>query len=300
LNIQTKPFQIFDRLNLKEIISRKYLIVLILLIFTFSDALPQQSNVLDSSSCREPKNIDVKLFRTINNSRSGLINSVIPYTDKSLLPVSIVLPIALFTFSRIIDRYYDENSAILLALSELTATTITYSLKNIVKRERPFRTLNNVYHNWKRPETDRFSFPSGHTTTSFALATSLTLRYPDKPILISCLYFYATVVSLGRIYLGLHYPSDILGGIAVGTGSAFLIHALRKDIINAKNYLFKESGRKDANTTSTLSLLILSSMISTDLINHFFSNSSNKIINKTRFNFSSDGNTNQLRLSYNF
>ena len=300
MKIQTKPFQIFDRLNIQNILFKKYLIALILFIFTFSDTLPQQSIVLDSSFRKDPQNIDVKIFRTINNSRSNFINSVIPYTDKSLLPVSILLPISLFTVSRINERYYDENSAMLLALSELTATTITYSIKNIVKRERPFRTLNNVYHNWKRPETDRFSFPSGHTTTSFALATSLTLRYPDKPILISCLYFYATVVSLGRIYLGLHYPSDILGGIAVGTGSALLIHAMRKDIISAKNYLFKESGRKDANTNSTLSLLILSSIISTDIINYFFSNSSNKIINKTRFNFTSDSKINQLSFSYNF
>ena len=216
------------------------------------------------------------------------------------MPVSILLPVSLFTVSRINKRYYDENSAILVALSELTSTTITYSIKNIVKRERPFRTLNNVYHNWKKPETDRFSFPSGHTTTSFALATSLTLRYPDKPILISCLYLYASAVSFGRIYLGVHYPSDILVGMIVGSGSAFLIHALRKDIINAKNFLFKESGRKDSNTSSDLSLLILSSVISTDIINYFISNSSNKNINRTRFNFSSDGKINQLNFSYNF
>jgi membrane-associated phospholipid phosphatase len=290
----------FNKLTFQKIKSKKYLLLIILLLFTSSDSFSQLNNISDSSSYNEPQNIDVKIFRAINNSRSNFINSVIPYTDKSLMPVSILLPITLFTVSRINERYYDENSALLIALSELTATTITYSIKNIVKRERPFRTLKNVYHNRKRPETDRFSFPSGHTTTSFALATSLTLRYPDKPILISCLYFYATVVSLGRVYLGVHYPSDNLGGIIVGTGSAFLIHALRKDIINAKNYLFKESGRKDSNTSSDLSLLILSSIISTDIINYFISNSSNKNINRTRFNFSSDGSINQLNFSYNF
>ena len=274
--------------------------LIVFLTFSLSVASAQQNPVFDSVNYCEPKNIDVKIFRSINNSRSDFLNTVIPITDKSLLPVSIIVPVGLFALSRINEKYYDENSAILAAISELTGSVITISLKNIVKRERPFRKLNNVYLVSSKPLTDRFSFPSGHTTNSFALATSLTLRYPDQPILISGLYLYAAVVSIGRIYLGVHYPSDILGGIIVGSGSALLIHSLRKDIINAKNNLFREQGRKDSNTSSNLSLLIFSSIISTDIINYFFSNSSNQVLKNSNVNFSINGKANSVNFSYHF
>lgn len=276
-----------------------YLLFLCLSV-TFSVASAQKTSAFDSVNYCEPQNIDVKLFRSINNNRSDFLNTVIPITDKSLLPVSIGVPAGLFTLSRINEKYYDENSAILAAISELTGSVITISIKNIVKRERPFRKLNNVYLVSSKPLTDRFSFPSGHTTNSFALATSLTLRYPDKPILISGLYLYAAVVSVGRIYLGVHYPSDILGGMVIGSGSALLIHSLRKEIINAKNNLFREQGRKDSNTSSNLSILIFSTIISSDIINYFFSNSSNQILRNSYVNFSVDGKTNRLDFSYNF
>ena len=277
----------------------KYLLI-VFFIFSFSLTFAQQNTAYDSTNYCEPKNIDVKIFRSINNSRSDFLNTIIPITDKSLLPVSIIVPAGLFTLSRINEKYYDENSAILIAVSELTGSVITFSLKNIVKRERPFRNLNNVYLVSSKPLTDRFSFPSGHTTNSFALATSLTLRYPDQPILISGLYLYAAVVSLGRIYLGVHYPSDILGGIVVGSGSALLIHSIRKDIINAKNNLLREQGREDSNSSSNLSILIFSSIISTDVINYFFSNSSNQVLKNSKVNFSVNGKVNSINFSYNF
>jgi membrane-associated phospholipid phosphatase len=186
---------VIKKINSTNIIFTKFLIILLFLSFNFTSA--QKYPLSDTSHYNEPQNIDVRLFRTINNSRSDFFNSVIPYTDKSMIPVSIILPAALFTVSRINDRYYDENSAVLTALSELTGSVLTITLKNIIKRERPFRSLRNVYHEKNKPLTDIFSFPSGHTTIAFALATSLTLRYPDKPFLITGLYLYSTVVSLG-------------------------------------------------------------------------------------------------------
>ena len=290
----------FPKQIIKTYNSKIIFFLIVFLTFSCSVSPAQQTHVFDSTYNRDPKNIDVKIFRSINNSRSDFFNTVIPITDKSLLPVSIIVPVGLFSLSRFYEKYYDENSAILAAISELTGSVITISLKNIIKRERPFRKLNDVYLVSIKPLTDRFSFPSGHTTNSFALATSLTLRYPDKPFLISGLYFYAAVVSIGRIYLGVHYPSDILGGMIVGSGSALLIHSLRKDIINVKNNLFNEQGRKDLNSSSNLSLLIFSSLISTDIINYLFSNSSNQILRNSNVNFSINGQANSINFNYNF
>jgi membrane-associated phospholipid phosphatase len=240
-----------------------------LFLFLFHTSYSQGFRELDTAISKE-SNLDLKLFRTINNGRWGFSNSVIPITDKSVLPVSIVLPIAIMSVSRIKDNYYDENSGVLLLLSELTSAGFTFGAKQIFKRERPFVTLDNVHHNKYNSPTDRYSFPSGHTATTFSMATSLILRYPDKPVIITVSYLYAAIIGYGRIFLGVHYPSDVLGGMLIGSGSAALIYSFRKEIIDFKNNLFKEKYRSDNNNNKEISTpVILGLTIGVDIINNF-------------------------------
>ncbi len=223
------------------------------------------------------KNIDVILFRTLNNNRCNFLNTIIPITDKSVLPLSISLPLGIMTVSRINNNYYDENSGLLLLMSEITGAGITFGIKQLVKRERPFVTLKNVYHNKYNSLTDRYSFPSSHTTTAFSMATSLTLRYPDKPVLIAVSYLYAAIVGYGRIYLGVHYPLDVLSGMLIGSGSAALVHSLRKEIIDLKNTIFNEKNKPDINNAKDLSTpLILGFTVGIDLLNNLIQNTSLK------------------------
>jgi membrane-associated phospholipid phosphatase len=225
----------------------------------------------DSSSCNS--NFDVKIFRAINNGRNGFSNTLIPLTDKSVLPVSIALPLGLMGISRIKENYYDENSGVLLLLSEITSTGVTFGMKQIFKRERPFVSLGNVYHNKYNSPTDRYSFPSGHTATAFSMATSLTLRYPDRPVIIAISYLYAAIVGYGRMYLGVHYPSDVLGGMIIGSGSAALVYSLRREIIDSKNNVFNERNRPDNNGMNQLSTpVVLGLTIGADLLNNFIQN----------------------------
>lgn len=227
----------------------------------------QDKGGADTSKTKEG-NIDLKLFRVINNGRNGFSDAVIPLTDKSVLPISVLLPTSILSISRINENYYDENSGVLLLLSELTSIGITFGTKQILRRERPFFTHKNVYHSKYNSPTDRYSFPSGHTATSFSIATSLTLRYPDKPIIIALSYLYAAVTGYGRIYLGVHYPSDILGGMLIGSGSAALIYSIRKEIINFKNNLFHESNKRDSNIQELSAPVILGLTLGIDIINN--------------------------------
>jgi len=227
----------------------------------------------------EPQNIDVSLFRAINNGRNGFSSTVIPYFDKSLLPVSLALPIGFAGLSRANKNYYDENSAVLLGLSEITGTLLTAGIKYAVKRERPYVTLRDVYVKKDNSPTDRYSFPSGHTSMAFSIATLLTLRYPDKPAIIAGSFLYAGLIGYGRIYLGVHYPSDVLGGMLVGAGSAALIYSLRKEIIKGKNSLFNEKNRPDSNSEPLSAPAVLGLTIGADLLNQLIRNfSGNKIV----------------------
>lgn len=246
------------------------------------------------------KNLDIKIFRSFNEIRSPFLSSVTEVTDESLLPVSAVLPVLLFITSRSKNNHYDESSSVLLALSEGLNLAATQGVKYIFKRDRPFRTLNNVRFYDTMSVAGTYSFPSGHSSGSFAIATLMTLRYPDKPLLISGLYTYAVIVSLGRIFGGVHYPSDVLGGMLVGAGSAALIYSLRKPIIKTKNKLFNQENRTDSNSGNLNSSALLLSVIATDLINNLLSNSDNKIINKSRLSFSVTGKTNYLEYNFSF
>ncbi|MGD8285170.1 MAG: phosphatase PAP2 family protein [Desulfobacterales bacterium] len=88
-------------------------------------------------------------------------------------------------------------------------------LKNGIKRDRPCEALSDVHR--RVSLSDQFSFPSGHTGAAFVMATLISYFFP---ILSMPLVIWALLVGFSRIYLGVHYPSDILAGIVVGVLSA--------------------------------------------------------------------------------
>jgi undecaprenyl-diphosphatase len=67
---------------------------------------------------------------------------------------------------------------------------------------------------------DGFSFPSGHATTSFCLATVIAMRYPKLRYPI---FILAIIVALSRPYVGVHYPSDILIGAVLGIFIGYIV-----------------------------------------------------------------------------
>ena len=96
-----------------------------------------------------------------------------------------------------------------LLTSAFIGTGLTiYALKSTIRRERPVS-----------PE-ERNSFPSGHTGFSFMTATVLACKYPRYGI---PLYLLATTVGITRIYLGRHYPLDVLVGATIGTITAWQV-----------------------------------------------------------------------------
>lgn len=92
---------------------------------------------------------------------------------------------------------------------------IYWTVKNLVKRDRPFRVLENVCKRIEPP--DRFSFPSGHTAAAFLVAT--TLSSFDLSLAIPAL-LWAMSVGFSRVYLRVHFPGDVMAGAVLGISSA--------------------------------------------------------------------------------
>ncbi|HSC36729.1 MAG TPA: phosphatase PAP2 family protein, partial [Chitinophagaceae bacterium] len=81
-----------------------------------------------------------------------------------------------------------------------------------------------------------YSFPSGHTSSAFAMATSISMSYPKWYVIAPC-YLWAGTVGVSRIVLGVHYPSDVLAGALVGMGSAYVTNRATRWLRGRKHHV---------------------------------------------------------------
>jgi membrane-associated phospholipid phosphatase len=216
----------------------------------------------------DPDNWDVRLFRTINNARSPFKDRFFDTFDRSMLPMSFLLPASLFIYGRAYKKSYEENTAYLLTGAQITNFTVTFGLKFFIDRERPLNALANCYCKDK-PVLDVYSFPSGHTSTGFSIATMFALRYPSYPQVYAPMYAWALLVAYGRPYFGMHYPSDLLAGAVIGTGSSILIHSLRKELLSFKNAVLTESKKDEGSINAGVVSFFAGSFIASTIVNNF-------------------------------
>lgn len=170
---------------------------------------------LIGSSQLNAQNWDINTVETINRwdvhglSR-GLSHSGI------ILPIGV--PTAMGIYALIKKDQPLLKDAVYIGTTVIEALGVTYGLKYAFDRQRPYEKypgkLNPI-----NPE-DSPSFPSGHTAAAFSLATSLSITYP-KWYVIAPSAVWACGVGFARMNQGVHYPSDVLTGAAIGIGCAF-------------------------------------------------------------------------------
>ena len=171
------------------------------------------------------QNPDIDLLKQIHIGRNTGLDGVFQLVSSSVTPLTIGAPLGLAGYS-----HYKKDSVLagkfpVIAGSAILASLLTTTIKFAVSRERPFEAFPAIRRAGNTDPTP--SFPSGHTSSAFATATSFSMAFP-RWYVIAPAYSWAAAVAYSRMHMGMHYPSDVAAGALIGAGSTWLCYKLNR------------------------------------------------------------------------
>jgi membrane-associated phospholipid phosphatase len=156
---------------------------------------------------------DFELARAITSLRFDALNSMM------IVLSATVLQIALAAAASLIVYLNQKKKLLHLWLSYAVTLAISYILKIIIARPRPFEAGISTFESLIKESYSKFDFslPSNHAALAFVPLLFLPKKYRIPWLVLACL------IALSRVYLGLHYLSDVLSGAALGVFVSYLI-----------------------------------------------------------------------------
>ena len=169
--------------------------------------------------------LDEIIFRALNLAGGNPILDRIMIFSTILSGVYVIFLVAIPLWLRRL-RTVTFDVLLLLAITIVATEAIKY----LVDRPRPCDALANVntLAGYRCSAEFDPAFPSGHASRAFAVAAFLTIRFRWRLGIPAGAF--AVLAGISRIYLGLHWPSDVLGGAAVGIGFAILIEIVSRRV----------------------------------------------------------------------
>jgi undecaprenyl-diphosphatase len=170
--------------------------------------------------------IDIWIYEHIQSVYTPFLNNIIIFISSinNIYQLITIVVIVLL----ILNHYKLYTQMIFFSISMIGSSILVLLIKEIIKRERPLLQLIEI---------SGYSFPSGHATLSTTLVFSLYLILKDKikykKLFISICIIFPLLISFTRVYLCVHYLSDIIAGIGLGliwVSSIYLIFFYNKRI----------------------------------------------------------------------
>ena len=165
--------------------------------------------------------MDTRVYHALNDFawRHHWLGTLFQWIERASIPVLIVAIAGLWLFARPGgSRRWKQATAYGLA-SAAVALAANQVISHLWDRSRPF--VEHRAHVFGSHAADS-SFPSDHASASFAIAAAV-LAF--SPVAGALFVVAAVLISLGRLLIGVHYPTDVLAGAAVGVASALLVRA---------------------------------------------------------------------------
>lgn len=166
---------------------------------------------------------DIPVFRFINHDLSC------PVLGPIMKMVSNLGGGELFFALGVAMLFFRKREIKMLGVLLIAGLTITYymvsGLKILIARPRPFAALSDVI---MLAQEKSFSFPSNHAATAFMAATLLSKHFKHYAVF----YLLAAIIAFSRIYLGVHYPTDVIAGAVLGVFTGFVLSHIAKLLVN--------------------------------------------------------------------
>lgn len=175
-------------------------------------------------------NLNIDFFYFINNGmQNPFFDAIMPTFSNagSFLSILVlcILAIIVCKYSKR-DEYLEIAKLCLYAL--VLSGAIVGCLKLAYQSPRPFTVLSHVRQLTVPSEPN--SFPSGHTSSTLTVVTVLVWKLRQNKIIVALLILFAFLIGFSRIYVGVHYPLDVLTGAAVGIMSAVVVMLVKKHL----------------------------------------------------------------------
>ncbi len=164
--------------------------------------------------------LDITAFYLVNHlPHNGALNAFATAMHYGTRGGIIYLPLLIIL---VIQKKYRQSALLILSAGTLTILVVDLILKPLIHRARPFSMLANVALLPAVPHT--WSFPSAEAALAFSIAAMCTLVLSGKKWVL--IWAWAVLVGLDRIYMGHHYPSDVIAGAAIGIIVSYVIFKL--------------------------------------------------------------------------